>query len=298
MTAVTAWAASTAFSVGDIRRATTSQASGLWFRCSPAGTSASSEPKWPTDIGSTITDNTVVWTAISSVYEDVSVLAPSAIIELFELHLDSTLHGSSDVYRFHAGSNANVTGNIVFDSNTYTRLPIQADGFEMRSGGTLPQPTLSIANLHGTMTTLLALVNATTTGNDLTGATVKRIRTLKRYLDGETTADPNARFPAEIWRINRKATETRDVVTFELASEFDLAGQFLPKRQLVANTCQWVYRSSECSYTGSNYFDVNGNSVSTLAEDVCGKRIASCKLRFGENGTLPFGSFPGAGLTR
>ena len=168
----------------------------------------------------------------------------------------------------------------------------------MRSGGTLPQPTLTIANLDGTMTTLLALVNATTTGNDLTGATVKRIRTLKRYLDGESTADPNARFPTEIWRINRKATETRDVVTFELASEFDLVGQKLPKRQIVANTCQWIYRSSECSYTGTNYFDVNGNSVSTLAQDVCGKRLASCKLRFGENGTLPFGSFPGAGLTR
>ncbi len=298
MAAVAAWAASTAFSVGDIRRAAASQASGLWFRCTTAGTSASSEPSWPTDIGSTITDNTVVWTAISSVYEDVSVLAPSAIIELFELHLNATFHGSSDVYRFHAGSNADVTGNIVFDGNAYTRLPVQADGFEMRSGGTLPQPTLTIANLSGTMTTLLALVNATTLGNDLTGATVKRIRTLKRYLDGESTADPNARFPTEIWRINRKATETRDVVTFELASEFDLMGQKLPKRQIVANTCQWIYRSSECSYTGSNFFDVNGNSVSALAQDVCGKRLASCKLRFGENGVLPFGSFPGAGLTK
>ena len=39
-------------------------------------------------------------------------------------------------------------------------------------------------------------------------------------------------------------------------------------------------------------------SVSTLAEDVCGKRVASCKLRFGDNGELPFGSFPGAGLTQ
>lgn len=298
MAAIAAWAASTAFAVGDIRRATTSQASGLWFRCTTAGTSASSEPPWPTDVGSTIPDNTVVWTAISSVYEDVSVLAPSAIIELFELHLNSTLHGSSDVYRFHAGSNADVTGNIVFDSNTYIRLPIDAEGFEMRSGGTLPQPTLSVANADSTITVLLALVNQTTPGNDLTGATVKRIRTLKRYLDGESTADPNARFPTEIWRINRKATESRDFVTFELASEFDLVGQKLPKRQIIANTCQWIYRSSECSYTGTNFFDVNGNSVPSLSQDVCGKRLASCKLRFGENGTLPFGSYPGAGLTR
>ena len=294
--AVAAWAASTAFSVGDIRRATTEQASGLWFRCTTAGTSASSEPSWPTDIGSTITDNTCVWTAISSVYEDVSALAPSAIIELFELQLDSTLHGSSDVYRFHAGSNAAVTGNIVWNGNAYTRMPVVADGFEMRSTGALPQPTITIANLDGNMTTVLALVNQTTAGNDLTGATVKRIRTLKRYIDGESSADPNAKFPDEIWRISRKATETRDIVTFELSSAFDLVGQKIPKRQIVANTCQWIYRSAECGYSGSNYFDVNGNSVPSLSQDVCGKRIASCKLRFGENGELPFGSFPGAGL--
>ena len=36
----------------------------------------------------------------------------------------------------------------------------------------------------------------------------------------------------------------------------DKQGDMLPKRQCVANICQWVYRSSECSYTGTNYFDL------------------------------------------
>ena len=296
--AVAAWAASTAFSVGDIRRASTDQASGLFFRCTTAGTSDSSEPSWPTDIGSTITDNTCVWTAIASAYEELAKLNPSAIIELFELHLDNTLHGSTDVYRFHAGANAAIDGNVVFNGNTYTRIPVKADGFEFTNTGTLPRPTLTISNLDGTMTTLLLLVNATTAGNDLGGAEVRRIRTLKKFLDGESTADPNAKFPDERWYVDRKANESRDSVTFELASKFDLAGQKLPKRQIVANVCQWVYRSSECSYTGSNYFDVNGNTVSTLAADVCGKRVGSCKLRFGNTAQLPFGSFPGAGLTQ
>ena len=296
--AVAAWAASTAFSVGDIRRATTEQPSGLFFRCSTAGTSASSEPSWPNMVGDTVTDGTCVWTAIASAFEELAKINPSAIIELFELRLDSTLHGSSDVYRFHAGANADVDGNIVFNSQTYTRIPIKADGFEYSNTGTLPRPTLSISNLDSTMTTLLLLVNATTAGNDLGGAEVRRIRTLKKYLDGESTADPNARFPEERWFVDRKASESRDSVTFELASKFDLAGQKIPKRQVIANVCQWKYRSSECSYTGSNYFDVNGNSVSTLAEDVCGKRVASCKLRFGDTAELPFGSFPGAGLTQ
>ena len=296
--AVSAWAASTAFSVGDIRRATTEQASGLFFRCTTAGTSGSSEPSWPTDIGSTVTDNTCVWTGIASAYEELAKLNPSAIIELFELHLDSTLHGSTDVYRFHAGANAAITGNVVFNGNTYTRIPVEADGFEFSNTGSLPRPTLTIANLDNTMSTLLLLVNATTAGNDLGGAEVRRIRTLKKFLDGESTADPNAKFPDERWYVDRKANESRDSVTFELASKFDLAGQKLPKRQLVANVCQWVYRSSECSYTGTDYYDVNGNEVSTAAQDVCGKRVSSCKLRFGNNGDLPFGSFPGAGLTK
>ena len=296
--AVAAWAASTEFAVGDIRRATTDQASGLFFRCTTAGTSDSSEPSWPTDLGSTITDNTCVWTAIASAYEELSKLNPSAIIELFEVHLDNTLHGSTDVYRFHAGANADIDGNVVFNGNTYTRIPVKADGFEFTNTGTLPRPTLTISNLDGTMTTLLLLVNATTAGNDLGGAEVRRIRTLKKFLDGESTADPNAKFPDERWFIDRKANESRDSVTFELASKFDLAGQKLPKRQIVANVCQWVYRSSECSYTGSNYFDVNGNTVPSLSQDVCGKRVASCKLRFGNTAQLPFGSFPGAGLTK
>ena len=294
--AYTAWAASTAFSVGDVRRATSSQNSGLVFECTTAGTSGSSEPTWPTDIGSTLTDNTVVWTAISSIYADLSALAPDAIIELFELHYDNTLHGSTDILRWHAGSNADVTGNITWNSNDYVRLPVQAEGFEYTNGGTLPRPTLSVANLDGAVTALLLGVNLTTPGNDLTGAKVKRIRTLKKFLDGESAADPYATFPVEEWFIDRKATESRDVVSFELASKFDLSNKELPNRQVVANICQWQYRSSECSYTGSNYFDVNNNSVGTLAQDACGKRLSSCKKRFGENGELPFGSFPGAGL--
>ncbi len=296
--AYTAWAASTAFAVGDVRRATASQNSGLVFECTTAGTSGSSEPTWPTDIGSTLTDNTVVWTAISSIYADLSALAPSAIIELFELHYDNTLHGSTDILRWHSGVNEGVTGNITWDSNDYLRLPVVAEGFEQTTNGTLPRPTLSVANLDGAITALLLGVNLTTPGNDLTGAKVKRIRTLKKFLDGESAADPYATFPVEEWYVDRKVTESRDIVSFELASKFDLQGKELPNRQVVANICQWQYRSSECSYTGSSYFDVNNNSVSALAQDACGKRLDSCKKRFGENGELPFGSFPGAGLTR
>ena len=41
----------------------------------------------------------------------------------------------------------------------------------------------------------------------------------------------NNEFPREIYYIDRKATENRNIVDFELASISDLAGIRLPKRQ-------------------------------------------------------------------
>jgi len=296
--AYTAWTATTAKSVGAIVRATVQQPSGLVFRVTGAGTTGSTEPVWPTDIGSVVVDGSVTWQAISSVYQDVSSFAPNAIIELFELELDQNLHGSNDTYYFHAGVNANVTGNIIWNNNVYIRLPIQAEGFDYSSSGTLPRPTLTVSNLGGEISALLLLANAITPGNDLGAAEVRRIRTLKKYLDGEPAADPYAKFPDEIWYVDRKAAETRDIVQWELASKFDLPGMMLPKRQIIANICQWQYRSAECSYTGSNFFNANDQVVGTLAQDKCGKRLGSCRLRFGLNSPLPFGSFPGAGLAQ
>ncbi len=296
--AVAAWTASGAISVGTIRKAATDQVTGLFFKCISAGTTGSSEPAWPTDIGVEVVDNSVTWKAISSVYADLSVLAPTAIIELFELRLNNDLHGSSNITRWHNGCNAALTGGITWDGNLYSSFAIKAEGFEKTSTGSLPRPTLTVANTDGLITALMLDVNETTPYNDLTGAEVRRIRTLRKFLDGESAADPNAQWPVEIWYIDRKDAENREVVKFELASKFDLAGQYVPRRQIIANVCQWAYRSSECSYTGSNYWDVDDNSTGSLASDRCGKRLSSCKLRFGTNGELPFGSFPSAGKIR
>ncbi len=54
-------------------------------------------------------------------------------------------------------------------------------------------------------------------------------------LRGNPFGTPNAnnKFPDEIYYIDRKATETRDFVEFELASLMDLAGVKLPKRQVL-----------------------------------------------------------------
>ena len=45
------------------------------------------------------------------------------------------------------------------------------------------------------------------------------------------TPDPTAEFKRQVYTVDRKATETREVVEFELAGAIDMAGVRAPKRQ-------------------------------------------------------------------
>jgi len=175
----------------------------------------------------------------SSVISDIQSINPSSIIELFALTTTAAIHGSDTTYRFHAGSSLNSNGEIVWAGNTYQRFPVQAEGFAYQKGQ-IPRPTLTVSNVLGTITSILLTANQTTTGNDLTGATVTRIRTLAKFIDAVNfagnvnpygTPDPNAEFPQEIYAIDRKSQETRDIVVFELAAPIDLIGVRAPKRQ-------------------------------------------------------------------
>ena len=173
------------------------------------------------------------------VFSEVQKINPSAIIELFTLQLDNSLHGATTIYRFHSGSNLNANGEIVWAGNSYQRFPIEATGFAYQRGQ-IPRPKLVVSNALGTISAILLLVNQTTAGNDLTGATFTRIRTMARFLDAANfsggsnplgTPDPTAEFPQEIYKIDRKSAENREIVEFELAAVFDLAGIRAPKRQ-------------------------------------------------------------------
>ena len=62
---LTAWAANTAYVVGDVRRPTTGN--GHAYICVVAGTShATTEPTWPTVAHQTVVDNTVTWAEVGA----------------------------------------------------------------------------------------------------------------------------------------------------------------------------------------------------------------------------------------
>lgn len=256
--------------------------------------------------------------AIANAVQEIS---PSALIELFQLELNVTQHGVAETYYFHAGTNSNDCQELIWNAQPYMALPIEVEGFEYTGQGTLPRPKMRISNLLGTITALIL-----TLPEGLEGAKLTRIRTLARFIDAANfksddylltednfalmyedstfiyqevgnpfgAPDPTAEFPREIFFVDRKSAENRDVVEFELASAFDMAGIRAPKRQCITR-CQWVYRSAECSYAGTNYFNASDAPVGNASEDVCGKRVDSCKARFGQNAELPHGGFVGIG---
>lgn len=226
---------------------------------------------------------------------EIQKLSSSAIVELFEVDMTS-LGGTT--YYFHAGTNG-LTANVIWNGVEYTRFPIESEGFDFSGNGPLPRPTLRVSNLNGTITALILGYK------DLVGAKVTRRRTLAKFLDAvnfpggvNPEADPTAGFEPDIYYIDRKANENKNMIEFELASNIDLEGVRIPFRQIIQNVCPWGYRSAECSYTGLNYFDKNDNAVVSAGDDVCGKRLSSCKARFGANSQLPYGAFPSASLIK
>ena len=143
------------------------------------------------------------------------------------------------VYLFHGGNNMKDSLDIVWQSNTYTRIPVKAEGFKYTGKGKLPRPTITFSNLLGTITSILQLTNQTTAFSDLSGAKVTRRRTLSRFLDATNfpsnvnpfgTPVASSEFPREIYFIERKTAENRDVVQFEMVGSFDLFGVSAPKK--------------------------------------------------------------------
>ena len=234
-----------------------------------------------------------------TIAQDVQKLSISPIIELYELDL-TTIPGASTIYFW--SPNVNKNGAAVrFGGQDYTPWPVSLTGLSKTGKGQIPRPTLVVGNLTRELTAKALLYD------DIVGAKFTRRRTLEKYLDAfnfpgnvNPTADPTAEFVREIYYIDRKAHESQEYMEFELASPMDVHGVMLPGRQVVQNYCPFIYKdaTSGCTYTpAGSYWKADDTPTAVAGEDVCGHRLASCKLRNGSNAIgLPFGGFPGAGL--
>lgn len=188
--------------------------------------------------------------------------------------------------------------SIFFGGLEYEFWPYGIEGLAM-STEQAAQPSMTLANQAGVIT---AICLAT---RNMLMAKVTIIETYANFLDGAANANPSEKRVQTFW-IDTKTYEDSEIVTFELSSPGDLQGIMLPKRQ-VTMLCHWalsgLYRSGNgCTYNGTAYFDVDGNSVTDPALDVCGACMSDCQKRFGAGMTQPkaavldFGGFPASNL--
>ena len=235
-----------------------------------------------------------------SITAEVQQLEPGQLWTGYEF--DGTPIGAG-VLRFHP----HLPGGVVWwQGNEYAPWAVTAEGFALTTDKP-PQPKLIVGNIHEDPVTGVITHPISTLCryfDDMVGARIVRRRTLAKFLDaanfegGNPTADPDEHLGDQIWFVERKVSETPEAVEFELTSAMDFNGVRLPRRQIVANQCGSQYRSPECGYAGGPVAQIDDTPTSDPQLDRCSGKLTGCRLRWGQNAPLPFGGFPGAGMTR
>ena len=251
---------------------------------------------------------------------DVQKLEINGAIRLFEL--DATKY-SGPIFRFHGiigwsdfdivhsfgssdpGAMSKVRDNlsIIWQGEEYTAIPIDVGNISIDSSGKASSVTLTVSNtiddVKGAFGAYCRLFN------DFIGCKLKIINTFAKYLDaanfpnGNTTAANE--HVSQVWIVNHRTSENMLQISFDLTDPANHSGYKIPTRD-ITNYCHWAllgdYRSGEgCTYTGAAMFDEEDNPVSDPANDKCGARYNSCKIRFG-NAPLPFGGYVSSSLIK
>lgn len=225
---------------------------------------------------------------------DVQSLTQDTVVTMFEL--DASRIGEG-VMLFSPTSIGGAP--IVFGGKSYQPFPIKADGFEWSGSGTLPRPTLTLASKD--LMFLAMVVNS----GDLVGCPVTRLRTYRKYLDDGATPNSQALFQPDYYVIERKTSQKRTLLQFELSVKMDQQGLMIPARQVLRDSCthrfrywannQWNYTGVTCPYAGAAMYEPNGTVTADPTKAKCGKRLSDCKTHFGETAALPFYGYPGVG---
>jgi lambda family phage minor tail protein L len=221
--------------------------------------------------------------------EHAQLAALDAEIELYEI--DATALGEG-ILRYTTSAFARDV--VRWGGNPYVPVEIHTEGWQWSGQGTLPTPRFKIGNTGGALTELAEQ------HDDLIGLKVTRIRTHKRFLDGQPEADDTAHYPLDVFFVERLVGQNKYFMEFELSAAMDQEGRMLPARQMVRDLCDYRYRifregsydyaKATCPYAGGGAFAMDG-SATTAELDACGKTLDDCKLRYG-NAALPYRGFP------
>jgi lambda family phage minor tail protein L len=194
---------------------------------------------------------------MSSIDQQARLLEPGKLVELYTIDAGSLgmplplyLHPYIEL-----GTNV-----LHFQGHAYQPFPIKSEGWDWNTQGTLPRPKITVSNIDSAITAYLRQYG------DFIGATVTRRRTYYEYLDDQPGESTTAEYTPDVFVVARKTTETNTIVEFELSSYFDAEGVSLPRRQILAAFCPWVYRGAECGYTGPPVADLDDKPLTATTD--------------------------------
>lgn len=243
---------------------------------------------------------------------DFQKLSVTGLVTLYEL--DATKLGAG-IFRWHGhvssdswriiddtviDDGATVKRDIIWQGQTYSPMPIQTDGLEVRGDGKASTPSLALANnIDGVQGAISALCLQY---DDFAGARLTVINTMAKYLDAANFANGNPQaaneYRKQVWYVEQKTSENRSAVSFELSNPVDFEGARIPSRE-ITNYCHWAvhgrYRGEECGYTGAARFTDKGVPTTDPAKDKCGGRLSDCRIRNNEG---RFGGYPSSALIK
>lgn len=228
-------------------------------------------------INATNTFNTIV-SGVKNLNTEISSLTPTTPIILYEIDmrdvypqtafinvndqpmLNGILRLFNDINLFNLATNTK--GRVYWQGNYYYPFPINAEGFELNSVGSLPTPKILIANTSpdGSQNSFykFARLQIQSLG-DLAGCKFTRIKTFLKYLDPinfENNFNPFSKdnnffeleLPRDVYYIERKSLETKNLIEYSLSSILDLENVSLPARQILTTKCPFQYRGEGCLY--------------------------------------------------
>ena len=185
-------------------------------------------------------------------------LGPSAVIEFYLIYYGWPTD-QANVLAITPTRNG-IGSTIVWQEQSYISWPLESSGFAAKGDNSLPRPRIKINNFE------LAVSKYLKTYKNLIGAKVIRKRTFVKFLDNTnfsslqnpyydlatntTLANSGSHLPDQTFYVNRRVSETNDMVELELSTVFELDNVYLPNRNVYARYCTWVYRGHGCRYGG------------------------------------------------
>ena len=171
---------------------------------------------------------------------------------------------------------------IIWQGKRYVPFPILIEGFEMMARGTLPKPKLTFTSqnqIESYDNFFIKIKNTVRSIGDIIGLEITRKRTFLKYLDAvnfkskggiinddDFIIDPDryAQLNPDIYYVDRKLKENKNVLQYELSSILDLENIKLPLRTLYSEACSFDYRGEGCGYLGIPIANDKDEPISSL----------------------------------